>query len=62
MCAAAPPAFEPSAHPTMRRGADVFVWGSERRAKLGERFKAWLPTAPLPGPMAKPAGPLAERG
>jgi len=46
----------------MRRGADVFVWGSERRAKLGERFKAWLPTAPLPGPMAKPAGPLAQRG
>jgi hypothetical protein len=43
-------------------GADVFVWGSERRAKLGERFKAWLPAAPLPGPMAKPVRPLAERG
>jgi hypothetical protein len=43
-------------------GADVFVWGSERRAKLGQRFKAWLPAVPLPGPMAKPAGPIAESG
>ena len=43
-------------------GADVFVWGSERRSKLGERFKAWLPAAPLPGPMARTAGPVTERG
>ena len=43
-------------------GADVFVWGSERRAKLGERFKAWLPAAPLPGPMPESAHPLARRG
>jgi len=24
-------------------GADIFVWGSERRSKLGDRFKAWVP-------------------
>jgi len=26
-------------------GADVFVWGSERRSKLGDRFSAALPNA-----------------
>jgi hypothetical protein len=41
-------------------GADVFVWGSERRAKLGDRFRAWLPNTELPGPQAKmPAGGMA---
>jgi len=30
-------------------GADVFVWGSERRSKLGARFRAALPSAGLPG-------------
>jgi hypothetical protein len=30
-------------------GADVFVWGTERRGKLGDRFRAWLPSAGLPG-------------
>jgi hypothetical protein len=34
-------------------GADVFVWGSERRSKLGDRFRAWLPTAGMPGSPAK---------
>ena len=34
-------------------GADVFVWGSERRAKLGDRFRAWLPNTELPGPQAE---------
>jgi hypothetical protein len=29
-------------------GADVFVWGSERRSKLGDRFSAWLPSARMP--------------
>jgi hypothetical protein len=45
-------------------GADVFVWGSERRSKLGDRFRAWLPSARVPGPAAKrPAGGVAvERG
>jgi hypothetical protein len=28
-------------------GADVFVWGAERRGKLGERFRAWLPGAEI---------------
>jgi hypothetical protein len=41
-------------------GADVFVWGSERRSKLGDRFRAWLPNTELPGPQAKmPAGGMA---
>ena len=41
-------------------GADVFVWGAERRAKLGERFRTWLPSAALPGPIVKrPAGKVA---
>jgi hypothetical protein len=36
------------------------VWGSERRSKLGERFRAWLPNAELPGPPAEmPAGGMA---
>ena len=26
-------------------GADVFVWAAERRAKMAERFKAWVPRA-----------------
>jgi len=30
-------------------GADLFVWGSERRSKLGERFRAWLPNSGMPG-------------
>jgi hypothetical protein len=34
-------------------GADVFVWGSERRSKLGDRFRAWLPSAGMPGSPAK---------
>jgi hypothetical protein len=41
-------------------GADVFVWGSERRSKLGERFRAWLPKTELAGPQVTiPAGGLA---
>ena len=41
-------------------GADVFVWGSERRSKLGDRFRAWLPNTELPGPGATmPAGGMA---
>ena len=41
-------------------GADVFVWGSERRSKLGDRFSAWLPNTESPGPGAKmPAGGMA---
>lgn len=41
-------------------GADVFVWGAERRSKLGDRFRAWLPSAALPGPTVKrPAGKMA---
>jgi hypothetical protein len=30
-------------------GADVFVWGSERRSKLGDRFGAWLTSSGMPG-------------
>ena len=26
-------------------GADVFVWGADRRSKLGDRFRAWLPSS-----------------
>lgn len=41
-------------------GADVFVWGSERRSKLGDRFRTRLPSAALPGPIIKrPAGKMA---
>lgn len=37
-------------------GADVFVWGAERRSKLGNRFRAWLPSAGSPpGSPAKTA-------
>ena len=45
-------------------GADVFVWGSERRSKLGDRFRAWLPSAGMPGSLARrPAGSVAvEQG
>ena len=32
-------------------GADIFVWGSERRSKLGDRFKAWVPASGTPGSM-----------
>jgi hypothetical protein len=41
-------------------GADVFVWGSDRRSKLGDRFRAWVPpTATPPGKVAsRPAGDL----
>jgi hypothetical protein len=38
-------------------GADLFVWGSERRSKLGDRFRAWLPSAGSPGS----SGSLAAR-
>jgi hypothetical protein len=41
-------------------GADVFVWGSERRSKLGDRFRTRLPSTALPGPIIKrPAGKMA---
>ena len=46
-------------------GADVFVWGSDRRSKLGDRFRAWVPaTTPMPGPIApRPERDLiGERG
>jgi hypothetical protein len=45
-------------------GADVFVWGSERRSKLGDRFKAWVPAPGTPGSMPpRPTRDLAiERG
>ena len=34
-------------------GADVFVWGADRRSKLGDRFRAWVPaTRSMPGPSA----------
>jgi hypothetical protein len=57
-CPATGDAFCPSGG-----GADVFVWGSARRAKLGQRFRAWLPGAGLPGsPAARPAGGTAAEG
>jgi hypothetical protein len=45
-------------------GADVFVWGSERRSKLGDRFRALMPSAGIPGSLARrPASGVAvERG
>lgn len=45
-------------------GADVFVWGSERRSKLGDRFRAWLPSAGAPGSLSsrQGSGMVAERG
>lgn len=43
-------------------GADVFVWGSERRSKLGDRFHAWLPSTGAPGSLAaRRAGLAIER-
>jgi hypothetical protein len=33
-------------------GADVFVWRPERRAKMAERFRAWLPSAGATGVVA----------
>ena len=34
-------------------GSDVFVWGADRRSKLGDRFRAWVPaTRSMPGPSA----------
>jgi hypothetical protein len=39
-------------------GADVFVWGSNRRAKLGDRFRAWVPAPGTPG-SAPPSLPSA---
>jgi len=34
-------------------GADVFVWGADRRSKLGDRFRAWEPASrSMPGPSA----------
>ena len=45
-------------------GADVFVWGTERRFKLSDRFRAWMPSTAIPGPLAGPptGGTVAERG
>jgi hypothetical protein len=45
-------------------GADVFVWGKERRFKLGDRFRAWMPSTEIPGPLPeRPTGRMvAERG
>ena len=44
-------------------GADLFVWGSERRSRLGDRFRAWLPSAGLPGsPAKRPAAGMAVEG
>lgn len=46
------------------QGADVFVWGSQRRSKLGDRFRAWLPDPGMPGSLAhtRAAGMAAEGG
>jgi hypothetical protein len=44
-------------------GADVFVWGSERRSKLGDRFRAWLPSTATPGSTKRAPGSIAvEQG
>jgi hypothetical protein len=44
-------------------GADVFVWGSERRSKLGARFRAWLPNTAVPGSLKLASGGVAvEQG
>ena len=44
-------------------GADLFVWGSERRSRLGDRFRGWLPSAGLPGsPAKRPAAGMAVEG
>lgn len=44
-------------------GADIFVWGSERRSKLGERIRGWQPGHGVTGSLAsRPAsGMVAER-
>lgn len=34
-------------------GADVFVWGAQRRSKLGVRFREWLPSAATPGSLER---------
>ncbi len=44
-------------------GADLFVWGAERRSKLGDRFKAWLPSPGMPGALdPRSNGVAARRG
>jgi hypothetical protein len=44
-------------------GADIFVWGAERRSKLGERIRAWLPGQGISGSLAaRQTGMVAERG
>jgi hypothetical protein len=44
-------------------GADVFVWGPERRSKLGDRFQAWLPNTSIPGsPTRRSASSVAVEG
>jgi hypothetical protein len=45
-------------------GADVFVWGSERRSKLGDRFRSWLPNPGASGSHSpRVSGEMAvERG
>ena len=44
-------------------GADVFVWGSERRSKLDDRFRAWLPAAGIPGSVVqRPARQAVAEG
>ncbi len=44
-------------------GADLFVWGAERRSKLGERFRAWLPSPGMPGALStRGNGAAARRG
>ena len=44
-------------------GADLFVWGAERRAKLGDRFRAWLPSPGMPGALhAHASGASSRRG
>ena len=45
-------------------GADIFVWGPERRSKIGDRFRAWLPGAGMPGslPPKRASDLVTERG
>jgi hypothetical protein len=42
-------------------GADLFVWGAERRSKLGERFRALLPSPGMPGALGPHVNGLAAR-
>ena len=42
-------------------GADVFVWGSDRRSKLGARFRAWVPAARTPAPERPSSGGRPDR-